>query len=577
MKKSILFLALAMAGCNSDNDNEDNVDIIEEVSPFEVVGSSIADIHAAIINGETTCESIIEAQLARIDALDQQGPELKAILHVNEKALAEAKSLDEEFSETGELGELHCIAVTLKDNVNTYDMPTTGGALANNQPDTDAYIAKNIREAGGIIISKANLHEYAFGYGGGSLLGGVPRNVNDLSKGPGGSSSGTGTAVAASLAVVGIGTDTGGSIRVPSSVQGLIGLRPSMRLVSQDGIMPLAPFQDTAGPICREVMDCATFLNVITGYDGSAHSGQREEFAIDSPLMSNGKQYLVETGVSDYTEALDLNAFKGARIGVVRELFGEGDSPENIEVQRIMNVAIENMKLLGATVEDVIFPELDDTLTNYVSLSRYEFPYSLTEYLISWSTELDSHYQSFDEVYSSGQYLDSSSGSFSFYAMFGEDRWNNDTYLKNVYERPDVVRGRFTMAIDNTDEYGDLVGVGYDVLIYPSITGLAGDYGSSPTSSGSANRLSPFTGFPALTMPVGYSSIESELPLPVGLEMMGREFSEAELLSFAYAYEQAYQPRIEPTLTSDMTPPIEEVSSAKSAVRSINSDVVGEN
>lgn len=568
MKKSILFFALVIAGCNSDNK-----DPADEIVPFEVTGASISDIHTAILNGEATCESIIEAQLERIDSLDRKGPELNSIIHVNEDALTEAKALDEKFNETGELGALHCIAVTLKDNVNTKDMPTTGGALANNQPESDAYIASNIRNAGGIIISKANLHEYAFGYTGGSLLGGIPRNVYDLSKGPGGSSSGTGTSVAASLAVVGIGTDTGGSIRVPSSVQGLIGLRPSMRLVSQDGIMPLAPFQDTAGPICREVMDCATFLNVITGYDSSAHSGQREDFAIDSPLMSNGYQYLVETGVSDYTEQLDMNAFEGARIGVIRDLFGDGDDIENQEVQRIMELAIENMRLLGATVEDVTVPELDDTLSTYVSLSRYEFTYSLTDYLTSWSSDFDLHYRSFDEIYSSGEYLDRSAGSFAFYASLGGDRWNDETYLKNVYERPDVVRGRFNRALDNTDEYGDRIGVGYDILIYPSITGLAGAYGGNPTSSGSANRLSPYTGFPALTMPVGYSSIESEIPLPVGLEMLGREFSEAELLSFAYAYEQAYQPRIEPTLTSDMTPPVAvEATAVRSASFNLNEE-----
>ena len=550
---SVLLLAMVLAGCNSDSD--DSTLVTGDNEPFDVEGKSIAEIHSAIANNEVTCESIIESQLERIELLDQSGPELKSMISVSETALDEARDLDEKFNETGELDTLHCIAVTLKDNVNTNDMRTTGGALPDNQPEENAYITQNIKDAGAIIIGKANLHEYAFGYTGGSLLGGIPRNVYDLSKGPGGSSSGTGTAVSGSLAVVGIGTDTGGSIRVPSSVQGLIGLRPSMRLVSQDGIMPLAPFQDTAGPICREVYDCAALLSVIVGFDGSTHSGQRQEFAIDSPLMTNESQYAVETGAGNYIENLDINSFDGARVGVIRELFGDGDTSENLEVQRIMNLAIDNMEKLGATVEDVTVPELEDTLTNYVSLSRYEFSDSLTEYLTSWSSDSDLHYRSFDEVYASGQYLEASEGSFSFYATLGMDRWNDETYLKNVYERPDVVRGRLMSAFGNIDVNGDRLGDSYDILIYPSITGLAGEYGSSPTSSGSANRISPFTGFPALTMPVGYSSIDSELPLPIGLEMLGREFSEATLLSFAYAYEQAYQPRIEPILTSDMTPP----------------------
>ncbi|WP_166738802.1 amidase [Psychromonas algarum] len=552
IKASVLLSVLIIAGCNQNNNESASNN--EGTLPFDITGKSISEIHHAIMNKETTCESIITSQLEKIESLDQRGPELKSMISVSQTALAEAKKLDEKFNQTGKLDPLHCIAVTLKDNVNTSDMPTTGGALANNQPEKDAYIVKNIRNAGGIIIGKANLHEYAFGYTGGSLLGGIPRNVYDLSKGPGGSSSGTGAAVSGSLAVVGIGTDTGGSIRVPSSVQGLIGLRPSMRLVSQDGIMPLAPFQDTAGPMCRKVYDCAALLSVIVGYDSSTHSGQRESFAIDSPLITSQQQYTIKMGSENYTEDLDINAFKGARVGIIRDLFGDGNSPQNIEVQRIMDLAIDNMKKLGATVEDVTVPELEDTLTNYVSLSRYEFPDSLTEYLTSWSSEADQHYRSFDEVYSSGDYLKASEGSFAFYASLGGDRWNDETYLKNVHERPDVTRGRLMSALNNTDINGDSLGDKYDVLIYPTITGLAGDYGKGPTSTGMANRLSPFTGFPALTMPVGYSSIESELPLPVGLEMIGREFSEATLLSLAYAYEHAYHPRIEPTLTENMTP-----------------------
>lgn len=552
MKKTLIFLAVVLTGCNDGGKATSD----DDKNAFNIVGASISDIHSAISKKETTCEEIIEAQMDRINALDRMGPELNSLLNINENALEEAIALDESFEETEELRPLHCIAVTLKDNVNTKDMPTTGGALANNQPVENAYIAKKIIEAGGIIIGKANLHEYAFGYTGGSLLGGIPRNAYDLSKGPGGSSSGTGTSVAASLAVMGIGTDTGGSIRVPSSVQGLIGLRPSMRLISQDGIMPLAPFQDTAGPMCKHVEDCAIFLSVITGFDDSQYSGQREDYSIDAPLMTNPAQYEVETGVTNYGKSLDINAFEGARVGVIRDLFGDGDSPENLEVQRIMNIAIDNMRLLGAVVEDVTVPELEDSLTSYVSLSRYEFSYSLTDYLSSWPSNEDLHYRSFDEVYSSGEYLERSEGSFSFYALLGEDRWNDDVYLKNVYERPAVVRERFSRALNNTDQYGDRLGVAYDILIYPSITGLAGIYGSSPTSTGSANRISPFTGFPALTMPVGYSEIDSEAPLPVGLEMLGREFSEAELLSFAFAYEQAYHPRQEPVITPDMSPPI---------------------
>ncbi|MGR5142235.1 amidase family protein [Photobacterium sp. DNB23_23_1] len=553
LKASSLFVILALTGCNgsSSNNNSDEKNLID-FSPEE---ASISYIHSALKAGNHTCEQIINTYVERINAMDRKGPELNAIISVNEAAVERAKKLDENFSETGITGSLHCIPVTVKDNINTSDMLTTGGALANNQPETDAFIVEQIRQAGGIILSKANLHEYAFGYRGGSLLGGVPRNVYDLGKGPGGSSSGTGTAVSGSLALVGIGTDTGGSIRVPSSVQGLIGLRPSMRLLSQDGIMPLAPFQDTAGPMCRSVSDCATFLEAMTGYDTSQYSGQRKEFAVDSELMGNPFEYMVVTGAVDYESYLDSQALSGARIGVVRDLFGSGESTDNQNVQSAMDAALDNMEKLGAIIEDVAIPDLNIILTDYVSLSRYEFSYSLTEYLKSWSSAIDNHYSSFEEVYSSGEYLPSSAGSFDFYSQMGQDRWNNDVYLKNVHERPDFVRYRVLRALDNKDENGDYLGQRYDVLIYPTISGIAGDWGGNPTESGSANRLSPFTGFPALTMPVGYVDSGSGSSLPVGLEMLGREFDEGTLLALAYSYEQAYSPRVEPQLDASMTPP----------------------
>lgn len=555
-KATSFFVLLALAGCNSSSSsNNDEEKTLIDFSPED---ASITYIHSALEAGHHTCEQIINTYLERINTMDRTGPELNAIISVNEAAKTRAKELDEIFSETGLTGSLHCIPVTVKDNINTSDMPTTGGALANNQPERDAFIVDQIRQAGGIILSKANLHEYAFGYQGGSLLGGIPRNVYDLGKGPGGSSSGTGTAVSGSLALVGIGTDTGGSIRVPSSVQGLIGLRPSMRLLSQDGIMPLAPFQDTAGPMCRSVSDCATFLEAMTGYDTSQYSGQRKEFAIDSELMNNPFQYTVVTGAGNYESYLNELALSGARIGVVRELFGSGASADNQNVQKAMDKALANMEKLGATVEDVTIPDLDIILTDYVSLSRYEFSYSLTDYLQSWSSEIDNHYRSFDEVYSSGEYLPSSAGSFDFYAQMGQDRWNDDTYLKNVNERPDDVRSKVMRALDNKDENGDHLGQRYDVLIYPTITGIAGAWGGNPTESGSANRLSPFTGFPALTMPVGYVDSGSGSSLPVGFEMLGREFDEGTLLALAYSYEQAYSPRVEPQLDASMNPPAQQ-------------------
>ncbi|MGL6314191.1 amidase [Vibrio sp. WXL103] len=560
-------LSIVIVGCNSDsNAEEESVQGRVKAQELISLGKPIEDIHEALMAGETTCEDLVSFQLERISSMDRKGPELNSYISVNENAIEVARELDHYYSHSGLKGNLHCITVAVKDNVNTHDMPTTGGALANNQPMSDAFIVKKVREAGGVVIGKANLHEFAFGIQGGSSLGGIPRNVYDLSKGPGGSSSGTGTAVSANLAMIGIGTDTGGSIRVPASVQALIGLRPSLRLVSQEGIMPLSPFQDTAGPMCRSVSDCATFLETLVGYDKSSYSGQRYDFDIDSQLMSNSQQYNMITGAGDYVSQLDVDKLNGARVGIVREMFGDGQTSDNIEVQRILEQAIDKMKQLGAIVDDVSIPDLYDIATTYTSLSRYEFYYSLTDYLQTWPSDKDFHYRSADEVYASGEYLESSEETFAFYTLLGSDRWNDQEYTRNVFERPDVIRGRLDRALDNKDENGDRKGLPFDVLIYPTITGYAGPHGDNPTSAGFANRLSAFTGYPALTMPVGYTEIKGEKPLPVGLEMIAREFDESTLLSIAYAYEKAYRTRIEPILTPSMEPSVFEPMVKQSAL-----------
>src|SRR5699024_1232360 len=181
---------------------------------------------------------------------------------------------------------LYCVPILVKVNINTKDMPTTGGALAfkNNEPVRDAFVVRQLRQAGAIILGKANMDEFAFSYVGKSSVGGQTKNAYDLTKGPGGSSSGTGTAIAASFAIAGLGTDTGGSIRVPSSLEGLVGIRPSARLVSLSGVMPLAPFQDVVGPMCRTVQDCALLLDAMVGFDSRYMSNQRVRFTFNARL-----------------------------------------------------------------------------------------------------------------------------------------------------------------------------------------------------------------------------------------------------------------------------------------------------
>ncbi|MBF5056636.1 amidase [Alcanivorax sp. 521-1] len=545
-------LGVMLAGCGgSDSDDDSTGDPVGEAESFHYVEGTIAQARAALQAGDLTCEDMVQGYLDRIEAYDRQGPSLQSVIAVNPSALDEARDLDSRYAAEGFQGPLHCVTVLLKDNFDTVDMPTTAGGLAleTSQPPDDAFSVARLRDAGAIIIGKANLDEYAFGFRGSSSVGGQVRNAYDPTKGPGGSSSGTGSSIAASFAMVGTGSDTGGSIRVPSSLHGLVGIRPSLRLISQDGIVPLAHWQDTGGPMCRTVEDCALTLSAMVGYDPGAFSGQRFRFDHDADLMTSPFEYQLATlAPSSYTKYLDGDALSGARIGVVRDLFGDGQG-ENAEVQRVIEAALERMRAAGATVEDVTIPDLSTILSDYRSVSRYEFKTNLTEYLASWPSTTDGHPRSFEEVYQSGGYESRNAGTFAFYDSAGTDLENNADYLKNINERPDYVRQRFLAALENIDASGRPAGEPFDVLLYPSVLSLAPDVGGSP-SAGSNNRLSPFSGFPALTMPAGMA--DTDPALPVGMEMLAREFDEGTLIKLAYAYQELAEPRQAPTFTPEL-------------------------
>lgn len=348
-----------LAACGGD----DGVTLDPNRKPFPLVETSVAQFHAAMSKGQVSCRDIVQGYLARIAAYDKDpggafpsSPALKSVILANPNALAEADALDERYFNSGRLsGPLHCVPVIVKDNVDTADMPTTAGSLvmAGNQPPDDAYIVKNIKARGAIVIAKANLDEFAFGFGGASALGGRVANAYIPANSPGGSSSGTGTAVAASFAMIGIGTDTGGSVRVPSAVEGLFGIRPTLRLVSQDGIVPLAHSQDTAGPMCRSVADCALLLDGMVGYDASPFSGQRSAKAFDAPLVANATDYATMARLpASYTAELKADGLKGARIGVVRAMFPAATAA-NQGFLDTLEAALAKMREAGAIVEDV--------------------------------------------------------------------------------------------------------------------------------------------------------------------------------------------------------------------------------
>jgi amidase len=548
-------LAALLSGCGGSSSSSDDAGAPpsggDDGVAFSFVESTIADLHTSLETGGITCEEVVQGYIDRIEAYDDIGSatELNSVVAINPEAIIDAREKDLNFAVTGIDGPLYCVPVLPKDNFNTAQMPTSGGALAfqYNQPTRDAYTVRRMRDAGAIVLGKANMDEFAFGFRGESSVRGLVKNAYDLTKGSGGSS--TGTAIGASLALLGTGSDTGGSVRVPSSLNGLVGIRPSLRLVSLDGIMPLATWQDTGGPMCRTVEDCALLMDAMVGFDTSAASNQRVSFEIDARLINNEVEYQQVTGVPEtYTEFLDANGLDGARIGVVRDLFGSNDS-----VLAVMDQAIANMEAAGAVVEDVTIDDLGAILGDYQSMSSYEFRHDLEAYLNAWPNTMDGHILDYDDLVASGGYLDRNQGSLEFRGGIDLNNLTDEqrvVYEKNTIERPVFVRERLMRALDNLDVDGNPVGTPYDVLLYPAITGLAGNLGGNP-STGSNNRLSPFSLFPALVMPAGMAE-DLEPAMPVGMEMLGREFDEETLIKLAYAYQEQFQPRVAPTFTPEL-------------------------
>src|ERR1700722_4758259 len=326
--------------------------------PFHLDEATISDVHAAYKSGTLTSVKLVQAYLDRIRAFDQTGPKLNVVIFLNPRALEEAAALDEHFRKTGKfVGPLHGIPVLLKDNVNTNDMPTTGGSLslAGYTPSTDAAITQKLRCAGAIILAKVNLHEFAIWGETISSIQGQTLNPYDLTRTPGGSSGGTGAGVAANFAIAGIGTDTVNSIRSPASANSIVGIRPTLGLVSRAGIIPNSFTQDAVGPLARTVTDAVKMLNVLVGYDPMDPATARS----------------VGNAEKDYSKYLKAKGGKDKRLGVLRSFFG--NAPDHAEVTAVANTAIEDLKKLGATVIELDTPDLDSgKISTDISVHLYE-------------------------------------------------------------------------------------------------------------------------------------------------------------------------------------------------------------
>ncbi len=492
--------------------------------PFELEELTIAELAAGMKSGRFTARSLAEKYLARIEALDKRGAAVNSVIELNPDALAIARELDRERRAKGPRGPLHGIPVLIKDNIATHDrMMTTAGSLAlvSAKPPKDSFVAARLRAAGAVILGKTNLSEWAnirssHSTSGWSGRGGLTRNPYALDRTPCGSSSGSGAAVAANFCAAAIGTETDGSIVCPSNANGIVGLKPTVGLVSRAGIVPIAHSQDTAGPMARTVTDAAVLLGALCGVDPDDHA----------TTESRGKAQ------SDYTRYLDANGLRGARIGVARKMFGFSPA-----VDQLMNAALEVMKQNGAVLVDPADIETLDKLgKGETTVLLYELKTDLNAYL-AWLGP-DAPVKSLKEIIEFNERNKRKEMPYFGQELFLEAEakgpLTSKEYLDALETNQRLMRAE---GIDSIIDKHQL-----DAIVAPTggpawVTDLVnGDHDSGGSSTAAA-----VSGYPDITVPAGYI-----FGLPVGISFFGRAWSEPTLLKLAYAFEQATKHRQPP-------------------------------
>ncbi|MCC7123788.1 MAG: amidase [Acidobacteria bacterium] len=487
---------------------------------IDVYEKSMAELQAEMDDGRATAREIAAAHLARIAAYDLAGPALNAFITLNPRALDDADALDRERRERGPRGPLHGIPIVVKDNYETADLPTTGGtvALAGFRTGRDAFLVKRLREAGAVILGKTNLHELAAGIITISSMGGQTRNPYDPARTPGGSSGGTAAAVAAGFAVGGLASDTCGSIRIPAANNNLVGLRGTLGSSSRTGIIPLSHTQDIGGPLARSVADLALLLDVTTGADPDDPSTRAVG---DHPPFR-------------FHASLDRAALKGARLGVLTNYFGT--AVEDEEVNLIVRAAIETMKAQGAEVVNITIPGLDDLLAQS-SLITLEFKTDLANYLANFP---NAPVRTLQEILDRGAYHAALEATFK--------ARNAAVPEAEEIRKVEVRRASATALVRAAMDEHRVEG-----LIYPTLRRRP--VVVEEPQRGTTCQLSATTGFPAMAMPAGFTTDG----VPIGLEILGPAWSDARLVSLAYAYEQAVRPRrpapTTPALVNGAVPP----------------------
>ncbi len=497
-----------------------------EVPSFELDEVTVTELQAAMASGERTSRSITELYIGRIEALDAQGAELRSIIELNPDALELADQLDAERAAGTVRGPLHGIPVAIKDNIDTHDgMTTTAGSLAleGSIPPQDSYLAEKLRAAGAIILAKANMSEWAYfrGYratSGWSARGGQCRNPYALNRNPCGSSSGSGVAVSANLVPLTIGTETGGSIMCPSSINGVVGIKPTVGLWSRSGVIPISHSQDSAGPMARTVRDAALLLGPLTGVD------PRDE----ATVASEGNSFL------DYTQFLDPDGLRGARIGVARSF-----TFQEPRVYDLFEEALAAMRDAGAILVDPT--NLDTSAWNdpqSLVLLEYEFKHDLNAYLASLGP--DAPVKTLAEVIAFNE-----ANADLEMPYFGQERLH-DSQARGPLTDPEYLRAKATIqratredGIDRLVSEHNLDAIVAPTRDIPWVTDhIAGDRLDGGSSAGPA----AIAGYPDISVPMGFVS-----GLPVGISFFGGAWTEPALLRIAYAFEQATNHRQAPT------------------------------
>jgi amidase len=486
--------------------------VLLRTKEFQIMEASIAELQQAMIKGIVTSVDLVRMYLDRIERYDKKGPAINAMVYLNEKAIETAKELDREREEKGPRGPLHGIPIIVKDNYDTFDMPTTASSLVlkDSLPPADSFIVAELRKAGAVIIGKSNMHEFAYGISSISSLGGQTFNPYALNRHPGGSSGGTGAAIAANFAAVGLGTDTGCSIRNPSSYNNLVGLRATYGLTSRSGIIPISFTQDVGGPMARSVSDVAVVMDVIAGKydprDPSTQSGTNK-----TPVC--------------YAEHLKKDGLKGARIGILKEYFG--DLPETKPTNRVIEKAIIDLEKQGAACLEISIANLSEADNS--KIPEFEFETAINQYLESLGEGRPVN--SLTEILESGvctpgilKHLLAATG---------------HSLEEPEYKKALVMRESFRESVEEIMDNYQL-----DAIMYPTFQSPPPLIGQEKWEFNNGG-LSAYSGLPAISVPAGFT----EDGLPIGMELAARSFEEGKLIELAYSYEQATNHRTPPKNT----------------------------